>query len=133
MTAKFLSNRGSLLVAFHLALAFHISACSPNSPTSILEQNAKESVANLMKDTESAKFRNLSVDEKSNVVCGEVNSKNSYGAMAGFEGFIYENGTAHLESDSGYSAFIKLCTLSDDASLKRLHNFTERLTRQLEE
>jgi hypothetical protein len=44
-----------------------------------------------LKDVDSAKFRDvfLSKDPKGIIwVCGEVNSKNSYGAYAGFERFI---------------------------------------------
>ena len=43
-------------------------------------------VSDIMKDPDSTKFRN--VIEYENSVCGEVNSKNSYGAYSGFQDFI---------------------------------------------
>ena len=45
-----------------------------------------------LKDGESSRFRNTFVSYKLNgktpVVCGEVNSKNSFGAFGGFQGWI---------------------------------------------
>jgi hypothetical protein len=45
----------------------------------------------LLKDPDSAKFRNVVVTRLSGgnlMLCGEVNSKNAFGAYTGFKGFI---------------------------------------------
>ena len=50
---------------------------------------AKKSIRSRLKDGDSAKFRNVFYNNKvSPVACGEVNSKNSYGAYAGFSRFV---------------------------------------------
>lgn len=57
------------------------------------QDRAKAVVTGLLKDPESAEFRNVfspkrnGVDD-ANVVCGEVNSKNSFGAKTGFIRFV---------------------------------------------
>ena len=49
----------------------------------------KKAVADRMLDPKTAEFRNLRayVDEKNEVLCGEVNGKNLYGAYTGFKYF----------------------------------------------
>ena len=61
--------------------------CGKKEPTeaelnSFRELKAQESVKALLKDPSSAEFRNI------NGMCGEVNSKNSFGAYTGFVRFI---------------------------------------------
>lgn len=61
--------------------------CGKKEPTeaelnSFRELKAQESVRALLKDPSSAEFRNM------NGMCGEVNSKNSFGAYTGFVRFI---------------------------------------------
>ena len=61
--------------------------CGKKEPTeaelnSFRELKAQESVKALLKDPSSAEFRNM------NGMCGEVNSKNSFGAYTGFVRFI---------------------------------------------
>lgn len=50
----------------------------------------RDGMESRLKDAESARFRNVrfGAGEHKEVVCGEVNSKNSYGAYAGFTSFI---------------------------------------------
>ena len=50
----------------------------------------REAMEDRLKDSESARFRNVRVGtgEHKDVICGDVNSKNSYGAYAGFTGFM---------------------------------------------
>lgn len=51
----------------------------------------KEAVSFKLKDSDSAKFRNVYFHRGSDnipMTCGEVNSKNSYGAYIGFQRFI---------------------------------------------
>ncbi len=53
---------------------------------------AKHEIRSTLKDASSAEFRDLRAVKTPAgglIVCGEVNSKNSFGAMAGFSRFIY--------------------------------------------
>jgi len=64
-------------------------------------------VKDRLKDPYSAKFENVIRPAKS-VVCGQVNSKNGFGAYTGRKNFVIVQGIAALESeDSG--AFQKYC------------------------
>lgn len=69
----------------------------PPKPDPVVElvARAKTKVAEDLKDPQSTQFRNVFVsDQKSKnfdaVVCGEFNSKNGFGAYAGFLPFIYQ-------------------------------------------
>ena len=78
-----------------------------------LEKNATEAVKRMMKDPESTQFRDLrTINNKTgkNAICGEVNSKNSYGGYVGFTPFSYsEEGVAIVNSsDRSYSAKLNL-------------------------
>ena len=65
------------------------------------QRDAQTGVRYVLKDGESAQFRNL-YRNPGGQVCGEVNSKNSFGAYTGFEGFMYEPAaeTVILESEN---------------------------------
>nr|DAX92973.1 MAG TPA: protein of unknown function (DUF3552) [Caudoviricetes sp.] len=81
-----------------------------------LLERAKEAVKNMLKDPDSAKFKDLiagqvSKDKKKHV-CGMVNSKNSMGGYVGYKGFVYFDGEtyAFLEDDSmGKEVFDLAC------------------------
>jgi len=58
------------------------------------EKKAIQDVKNIMKDPESTQFRNLKEIKNTigkNTICGEVNSKNSYGGYIGFMPFSYSD------------------------------------------
>lgn len=57
--------------------------------------NAKRLVGQQMKDPSSTQYRNIV--ERNNIVCGEVNAKNSYGAYAGFRRFIVDKDVVQQE------------------------------------
>lgn len=61
-------------------LALGLSGCSSQ------EKATEELVKSALKDPESAKFKNVVG------VCGEVNSKNSYGGYTGFKSFYISDG-----------------------------------------
>ncbi len=72
---------------------------------------ARKSVVINFKDPDSAKFRNEVIYHNSSLttshhvgVCGEVNSKNSYGAYTGFERYYYSFGKANATTVSGSSS-----------------------------
>lgn len=58
---------------------------------------AKKLVTHDLKDPSSAQFRD--VHKTDQAVCGEVNGKNAYGAYAGFQHFIVENGSVSMEPE----------------------------------
>jgi hypothetical protein len=61
----------------------------------------KEKIQNRLKDPASAEFKNTFVSRKmgSPIVCGQINSKNSFGAFSGFQRFISGGEIQVLESD----------------------------------
>jgi len=64
---------------------------------------AKKAVTQLLKDPESAKFKEVFFNETQKggaVACGQVNSKNSLGAYTGFQRFISNSKTTYLEEKS---------------------------------
>lgn len=73
-----------------------LSGCSALDPYA----DAKEAVRRLMKDPDSAQFRDVSRCSKPDAIWGEVNSKNSYGAYSGFERFIFADGEAVVWGDN---------------------------------
>lgn len=65
------------------------------------EELAKQTIAGRLKDPQSLMVRNLVAVEygKTLSVCGEYNSKNSFGGYAGFSGFVYMNEVVFLEEN----------------------------------
>jgi hypothetical protein len=58
-------------------------------------------VKRLLKDEDTAKFRGEFMSADLASICGEVNARNSFGAMAGYERFIARGDGVALESQSG--------------------------------
>lgn len=54
----------------------------------------------MLKDGESAKFRDLRIGQKPHMVCGQVNAKNSFGAFGGWQGMIYGAGIVFIEENT---------------------------------
>lgn len=54
-----------------------------------LVKEAKEFIANDLKDPDSARFRKLRTDGVRRIVCGEYNAKNSYAGYIGYQQFFY--------------------------------------------
>lgn len=76
-----------ILIAIALAAASDLAGAAnrPSNPIS----SAKIAVLAVLKDPSSAQFRNIYISKKTDdVVCGEVNAKNSYGGYNGFKTFI---------------------------------------------
>lgn len=72
-----------------------LAGCSALDPYA----DAKEAVRRLLKDPESAQFREVRRCSKPGGIWGEVNSKNSFGGYAGFVSFIYADGDAAILND----------------------------------
>lgn len=96
-----------------VATASVASARSPQEvrkeADAVLEQQAENQIRKMLKDEGSAVFRNSYgwIKHGQRVACGEVNSKNSFGAMAGYSHWLvlYERDTALLESAENRSSF----------------------------
>jgi hypothetical protein len=53
--------------------------------------DVKKAVKYVLKDPDSAEFRNITISSKSDgVFCGEVNARNSNNGYAGFHSFVYD-------------------------------------------
>lgn len=61
--------------------------------------NAENAVSRSMKDPSSAKFMNSRL-QYSGTVCGLVNGKNSFGAYAGYQRYVYYSGIAAIDDGS---------------------------------
>jgi hypothetical protein len=73
-----------------------LSGCSGQGSTS----QAEDAVKAVMRDPDSAKFRNLEVNDDGSV-CGEVNGRNAYGGMTGFSPFAYVEGVPIFYGEGG--------------------------------
>jgi hypothetical protein len=77
-----------LLVGLGLAIACHSVVAQP---TRVNEVALKAAMTTNLKDAESARFTEIRIKPLGNdlfMVCGQVNSKNSFGAYAGFTPFM---------------------------------------------
>lgn len=68
----------------------------------------KDAVRNSLRDPSSAKFQNVKVyrplpGQDTPIVCGEVNSKNAFGGMTGFQGFIASGDALPPVLEEGFS------------------------------
>lgn len=89
-------RRGVLVCAAALSLA----GCNQQpDPEAELIADAKAAAARNLKDPDSAKFRGLVSYPDKDLVCGEINGKNSYGAYSGFVDFYYQNGFAAIADE----------------------------------
>lgn len=93
-----------------LTMAMVIPACGDHKKPELTQAQidfnmiylGKEGVTKRMKDPGSTEFRNVFVSRSSGsaAVCGEVNSKNSFGGYVGFQRFISAGESASfLETD----------------------------------
>lgn len=76
---------------------------------------AKEAIKNQMKDPESTQFRNVRQTVNSlgsQYICGEVNSKNSYGGYVGFKYFAYSDGRLVIDGSYENSNEMEFFSLS---------------------
>ncbi len=71
----------------------------------------EDGVRRELRDPGSAAFRNMFVWQRTGAACGEVNSRNGFGGMAGYSHFAYHEGrVAFLEDDlEAYGRLIRPC------------------------
>ncbi|MBA8886169.1 hypothetical protein FHW12_000360 [Dokdonella fugitiva] len=85
-------------LALALLLAAPIAAHATDKPRIAA---AKKAVADLMKDPSSVQFRKIRFGTTDKVVCGEANSKNSFGAYTGFMPFFVVDDDVTLVKGDG--------------------------------
>lgn len=85
------------VLAYSITTAAYLETNSENSAIA----KAMTATAGMLKDPESARFRNLRVAgyADGSVVCGEVNGKNSYGGYTGYQPFVASIDAATLYDD----------------------------------
>ncbi len=75
-------------------------------------KKAKETVANELRDPESAQFRNISKTKKNEfgvvTVCGEVNGKNAYGGYVGYQRFVNNPPSDRVYMENAWDTFNNL-------------------------
>lgn len=64
---------------------------------------ARQRIIDLLKDPESARFKEVYVARDGVSICGAVNSKNSMGGYVGFQRFIIDENDSLFFDDSGPS------------------------------
>lgn len=89
-------SRRVSLILWICMLTTGLLACQSSDTPRV--ETAKKLMSNVLKDPVSAQYRNIYVEsfpkeiiKKTNIswaVCGEVNSKNSFGAYTGFKRFV---------------------------------------------
>ncbi|WFC43183.1 hypothetical protein [Pseudoxanthomonas sp. SE1] len=107
-----------------LCVALALAGCAVSEEERFQDQAQRDIRASL-KDPKSAEFRNLSVNPGLSgvrVVCGEVNSRNSFGGYTGFRPFVYWPGELAISQGDGdrfvNEAILGICT-GDETLLKR--------------
>lgn len=78
-------------------------------------KKVEDAVKYVLKDGESARFRNVIGN------CGEVNSKNSYGAYAGFSRFVFKRDNGKVVFDNPDNQYFNAVVASfcDEAYLEK--------------
>jgi hypothetical protein len=113
------------LATLAIALAFTTAAHAKRAESDEAAYNAaKHAVVAELKDPDSARFGTLSRQTRPNldgepmdVVCGLVNSRNSFGGYGGMSGFVYlvADGTVYFADgggalgDLGAKVYYRLC------------------------
>lgn len=98
----------NILVGVFIALT-SMAGCGKKEPTERELNNhreivAQDSVKKILKDPDSAKFQNM------NGLCGEVNSKNGFGAYTGYVRFI---GTPEITIIEGENSQVDQATFNE--------------------
>lgn len=89
-------------------------------------------VKDLLADPYSAKFENVET-LPSGIVCGAVNSKNSYGAYAGRQMFAIAEGRAYLEEKSGMETSLLCVETRSCEDMKCVHDAVDKRLAEEEE
>ncbi|MBF5006011.1 hypothetical protein [Diaphorobacter caeni] len=79
-------------------------------------KTAKRVITDKFKDPESTRFRDLYFSNAGGMptLCGQLNSKNSYGAYVGYRGFYYNSGSAAVETEDGRGTGLAYSNMSKE-------------------
>lgn len=106
-----------------------LTACMAKSDT---KEAALARIRALTKDPKSVIFENVSVDEKTGVVCGEFNAKNSFGALAGSQAFVDDGMKTIIEGDATFETANGKCETGSPTGAGRQRNLLARAQRKLD-
>jgi hypothetical protein len=97
--------KNSPLRIFALCCCISFAGCEPQ-----VISDAKEALRHGAKDPDSVQFRDVKVcGADSQVVMGEYNAKNGYGAYNGYEPFYYSDYRIAFSSDSQFQTMMARC------------------------
>lgn len=93
-----------LIIALCLATA--LSGCNVVS-----EKQARDWVADIMRDPDSAKFEAVKTigEGREMLACGKVNAKNGFGAFAGYRSFMIYNHQIYVASNGIQDIGVRMC------------------------
>src|SRR5437764_471963 len=108
-----------------VALALVVQACSAKPED---DPDLRAQLSGKLKDPSSAQFQMTTKND--HAICGEYNSKNSFGAYAGFTAFVYDRDSQelHIEpSDQSESTPQEADTF--DKAMKKCANYMDLFLR----
>ena len=95
------------VVVLALIFAISLTGCSSSQDSIVADdaeiiEGARSTLRDTLKDPSSAEFRNEKVGfyEGRAVVCGEVNSNNSFGGKTGFQRYVAANASAVVTEEA---------------------------------
>lgn len=97
-------RRSALWLAVLLGATLQLA--DADQTTQLGTSAAERLAARDLRDPDSARFRDVRVyltETGAQVVCGEINGKNAYGAYVGYRGFIVAGENVIREGDATYS------------------------------
>lgn len=107
--------KASTITALCFIIPAAIIAAIAVGPGEYRKHKARKITAAILHDPDSAQFRNLRAIQD-DIVCGEVNGKNLFGAYAGYQKFIYSNGRALIYEEVTVSDVDRLTWNTDSCS-----------------
>ena len=110
-----------------------VAGCSQLSESQKLIDEARAATGNLVRDPSSSQFRNETAYLDSQVVCGEFNSKNAYGAFAGYQVYVFESGSVTIEGEPAFSSAKTKCKGAGAAALALDKSYQDRLIQSLKQ
>lgn len=98
------------VICLALAGLVALPAFAQGKGYSSLVAKVKKEVVRDFKDPDGAKFRDLALyqtqtGKTGDLVCGQVNGKNSYGAFVGYRNFVYADGLIAIEEADGSGTY----------------------------
>lgn len=113
--------------------ALALAGCDFDEVYSPKIHDAKEGVRSRMRDPDSVNFRNVEICKGDrNVVIGDYNAKNGFGAYGGFESFAAEGRYAAFWESSQYDDLLRRCYKGDKNFEEYLRSLPDDIARYRE-